>query len=404
MVDADKAGVVFSIDPVSNCYDEAVVSASRGLGEQVVQGTVETDVFTLDKDSGRLVSHTAAGSDPCLSQGQLKALLDLVKAVEADVRRPVDIEWAFRGGALHLLQARPVTAWLPLPPEMVTKPGEPKKLFANSTLIEQGIEGSLSALGADFLTLMLKSMAGSLGKDGVGIDGTAFTAGGRYYMHVSNAVRLGGRKMAFAPGSMGDETVSAILDSIDLEQYLPRELPPTLRKMKLRMPLVLLAIGLPTLRALFSPEGLMAEFRRESPAQEAAFFLPEREGESLAQRGEYLAGLLDFYNIRFGTPFVLAAQLAYRKIQRLFSSEGEAAKTDIVRLAQALPDNPTAQMGMKMQRLAQAPEIRESPTEEEFLARLSEGRFGEAFMAEWNCFIQEFGHRAPKEIDAATPR
>lgn len=404
LVEADQAGVAFSIDPVSNCYDEAVVSAARGLGEKVVQGMVETDVFTLDKVSGRLVSQKASGSDPCLSQGQLKALLDLVKAVEADFGRPVDIEWAFQGDALFLLQARPVTAWLPLPPEMLTKPGEPRKLYANATLIEQGVEGSLSALGADFLNLVLKSMAGSLGEGGVGLDGTTFTAGGRYYTHVSNAVRLGGRKMAFAPGSMGDETVSAILDSIDLEQYLPRELPSALKKMKRKMPLLLLTIGMPTLRALFNPEGLLAEFRRESPAQEAAFFNPEREGESLAQRAEYLAGLLDFYNLRFGTPFVLASQLAYRKIQALFKSEGEAARSDIARLAQALPGNPTAQLGVRMQSLAQAPEIQGSQTEEEFLARLSDRRFGEAFMAEWNGFIREFGHRAPREIDAATPR
>jgi hypothetical protein len=31
-------------------------------------------------------------------------------------------------------------------------------------------------------------------------------------MNTSYALRMGGRKMAFAPGSMGDETVKAILD------------------------------------------------------------------------------------------------------------------------------------------------------------------------------------------------
>jgi pyruvate,water dikinase len=48
-VDADCAGVAFSLNPLNNCYDEAVINANYGLGESVVAGEVEPDVFVVDK-------------------------------------------------------------------------------------------------------------------------------------------------------------------------------------------------------------------------------------------------------------------------------------------------------------------------------------------------------------------
>ena len=48
-VDAESAGVAFSLNPLNNCYDEAVINANHGLGESVVSGDADPDVFVVDK-------------------------------------------------------------------------------------------------------------------------------------------------------------------------------------------------------------------------------------------------------------------------------------------------------------------------------------------------------------------
>ena len=54
-VDADAAGVAFSLNPLNNCYDEAVINANEGLGESVVSGEVEPDQFIVDKNSSEII-------------------------------------------------------------------------------------------------------------------------------------------------------------------------------------------------------------------------------------------------------------------------------------------------------------------------------------------------------------
>jgi len=43
-----------------------------------------------------------------LQEGQLQALTEAVIAIERHFGRPIDMEWAFAGGRLHVLQARPI--------------------------------------------------------------------------------------------------------------------------------------------------------------------------------------------------------------------------------------------------------------------------------------------------------
>ena len=42
---SDVSGVGFSLNPMNNCYDEAVIDASFGLGEAIVSGIVTPDHY-----------------------------------------------------------------------------------------------------------------------------------------------------------------------------------------------------------------------------------------------------------------------------------------------------------------------------------------------------------------------
>jgi len=107
MVDADKAGVLFTVDPVQRRRDQMIVEAVRGLGEQVVSGEVTPDHYVTDR-SGRVKRSTLVG-EGTLDEREIESLVELGRRLEDHFGGPQDIEWAIADGRIYLLQARPVT-------------------------------------------------------------------------------------------------------------------------------------------------------------------------------------------------------------------------------------------------------------------------------------------------------
>ena len=130
LVAADVAGVMFTRNPLTG-GDDLLIEASWGLGEVVVAGRVIPDRYrvsrtgdVLERAPGRkdvAVEPLAEGGtsvrelDPtraaalCLDDDRLGRLAALGSDTERVFGGPQDVEWAFEGGALHLLQSRPVT-------------------------------------------------------------------------------------------------------------------------------------------------------------------------------------------------------------------------------------------------------------------------------------------------------
>ncbi len=131
MVASEVAGVGFSLDPVGGDIGALIIDANYGLGESVVSGEGDVDHWILAKADlsirqatvarkGRKIVATASGTEevmltdaeaeqPCLSDRQVRDVGDLLLRVEAHYQFPQDIEWAYAGDRLHLLQARPIT-------------------------------------------------------------------------------------------------------------------------------------------------------------------------------------------------------------------------------------------------------------------------------------------------------
>lgn len=130
LVAADVAGVLFTRDPVTGA-DEIVIEASWGLGESVVTGTVIPDRFRIRRDGvvlerqpgvkdralrpalgGEAVEEPVEGDAVtrlCLDDGQLHQLHELGRRTESVFGPGRDLEWAFAGAQLLLLQSRPLT-------------------------------------------------------------------------------------------------------------------------------------------------------------------------------------------------------------------------------------------------------------------------------------------------------
>ncbi|MFJ8685749.1 rifamycin-inactivating phosphotransferase [Micromonospora wenchangensis] len=136
MVRAESAGVLFTADPVTGNRRVAVVEAGFGLGEALVAGLVDADVFRVRDDAvvdrtvavkPRAVHPSAAGGtqlvavdperreQPALTDAQVVRLVRLGRRIEAHLGHPQDIEWCLVDDDFAIVQARPVTTLFPVP-------------------------------------------------------------------------------------------------------------------------------------------------------------------------------------------------------------------------------------------------------------------------------------------------
>ncbi len=133
MINAEKSGVAFSIDPATGNERTIIIEAAYGLGEVVVGGQVEPDHYAVSKPELRLQTtrvgnksfmltrdadgHTARrdlspeqATARVLTDEEVRAVAELVRRDEAHYGSPQDVEWAIEGGKVFLVQSRPVTA------------------------------------------------------------------------------------------------------------------------------------------------------------------------------------------------------------------------------------------------------------------------------------------------------
>ncbi len=133
MVDADKAGVMFTVNPHTGDRDKMVIEAAWGLGEAVVSGEVTPDTYIVDKSSFEVVEEQISEQrwmyvrDPetgetkkvevpedkrskrKLTDEEIRELAKTGVAIEEHYGFPQDIEWAIEDGEVYILQSRPVT-------------------------------------------------------------------------------------------------------------------------------------------------------------------------------------------------------------------------------------------------------------------------------------------------------
>lgn len=175
MVDSTASGVLFSANPLTGLRSETVVDAALGLGEGLVSGLVEPDHYVVDHLTGRITSKTigakalavvpgpgggvqtvATGAPrQALPDEQVLALAQMGARVADDFGAPQDIEWAWDGQRLYLLQARAITSLFPVP--QGTGPDDLRVLFSFGAV--QGMLDPITPLGRDAMMLLVSGGA-----------------------------------------------------------------------------------------------------------------------------------------------------------------------------------------------------------------------------------------------------
>ncbi|WP_332711940.1 PEP/pyruvate-binding domain-containing protein [Pelagibacterium mangrovi] len=109
MIAPRSAGVVFSTDPVTSRPDHMVISATAGLGEGLMAGTVDGWTYLIESGSGDIIETTPGEGENPLGASDIESIADAARRIAASMDGPQDIEWAINNAGLHILQSRPIT-------------------------------------------------------------------------------------------------------------------------------------------------------------------------------------------------------------------------------------------------------------------------------------------------------
>lgn len=133
MVNSEKSGVSFTVDPVTRNFYQMVIEGIWGLGEGLVSGAFTPDHYKVDRETYEVMFefvpdkkimywrdgingiHTEPVpidkvSARVLTDDELKQLVDLGNLVEKHFGSPQDIEWGIEDNKIYLLQSRPITS------------------------------------------------------------------------------------------------------------------------------------------------------------------------------------------------------------------------------------------------------------------------------------------------------
>lgn len=133
MINSEKSGVAFSCNPATSELDKIVIEAGFGLGESIVSGEVNPDLYIIDKNTLQILSvevkkqdvmrtrdsvtgktikinvHEKKSTVQKLSNEEIVELAKIIKKIDEHYKFPQDIEWAIEEGRIYIVQSRPVT-------------------------------------------------------------------------------------------------------------------------------------------------------------------------------------------------------------------------------------------------------------------------------------------------------
>jgi phosphoenolpyruvate synthase/pyruvate phosphate dikinase len=136
MILPQAAEILFTADPVTSNRKVSSIDASFGLGEALVSGLVNADVYKVS--SGKVIAKKISTKklavfasqdggtkeqeiDPerqnrqALTNEQILQLEHLGRKIEKHFGHPQDIEWCLVDGTFYIVQSRPITTLFPIP-------------------------------------------------------------------------------------------------------------------------------------------------------------------------------------------------------------------------------------------------------------------------------------------------
>ncbi len=325
-------------------------------------------------------------------------LSTLIKKCETYYGHPVDTEWAYENNELFLLQARPITTYIPLFEELLTKPGEKKRFYMDVMVMTQGFDEAMSVLGLDLWSDMIDQVKGGMLTPE--INGTAPALHGRQYFSMTDVQKLLGKKKSLEFLNSYDGNVSKIFSGIDLEAHFPDQKPAGSKEFKGRFFKMILSMLPGVFKGMFlGHESVIKDYNTiaNQVIQEAKAL---KKDDSFEQNAAQVGGLL---LKTFSTVSVLlSGMMAQQSIKKMF--KGEDIEKEIIALAMDLDGNPTSAMGHLLFKLASYNEFQSIQSREAFVEKCKTRALSSAFLADYDAFMEKYAVRGMREIDVASRR
>jgi len=407
MVFPQAAGILFTADPVTSNRKIAAVEACFGLGEALVSGLVNADVYKVR--DGEVVAKAIAAKQlaihaslaggtqeqaieperqeqPALTDAQVVRLARLGRRIEAHFGCPQDIEWCLVDDGFQIVQSRPITTLFPIPAA-----SDRENHVYVSVGHQQMMTDPMKPLG---LSLFLLTTPAPM-----------YEAGGRLFVDVapglaSPASRAGLLEVLGRSDPLIGDALETILERGDFIRSLPDEGPGGAP-----------AGGAPA--PIEADPAIVAELIERSQASIAALKRDIRTSSGCALLDFILADVQELKRILFepqSLQVIMAAMEAtwwLNEHLQAWLGEKNAADT----LTQSAPHNVTSEMGLALLDVADV--IRPHPDVVAFLQHVeSEGFLDELVTLAGGreardtirAFLDKYGMRCVGEIDITRPR
>jgi rifampicin phosphotransferase len=383
MVSPQASGILFTADPITGNRRVVSVEASFGLGEALVSGLVNADVYKVR--DGEIVAATKRQDRPVLTEPEVVRLARLGRQIEAHFGRPQDIEWCLADDAFQIVQTRPITTLFPIPAAADDE---------HHVYLSVGHQQMMTD-AAPPLAISVRQLTGAA---------TFHEAGGRLFVDVSRALASpAGRAGLLGMAGKSDPLTGDALQTIIDRGFIP-SLPDATPG---RAP----ASGAPA--PIATDPAIVAELIARGHASIANL---KREIETksgpdlfdfiLADMQELKRLLMDPQSHQ---AIMAGMEAAWWLNDHLEEWLGEKNAADT--LAQSVPNNITSQMGLELLDVADA--IRPHPAvvaflqqvdHEDFLNELPALAGGQEARNAIQAWLDRYGMRCVGEIDITRPR
>ncbi|MGW0908775.1 rifamycin-inactivating phosphotransferase [Streptomyces sp. NPDC002853] len=426
MVFPHAAGILFTADPVTGDRKVATIDAGFGLGEALVSGLVNPDIFKVRH--GEVVARTIAAKQravqalptggtrevtvdarqqeqPALTDGQAVELVRLGRQIEAHFGRPQDIEWCLaddndgagagagagagegEGAGFLIVQSRPITTLYPVP-----EAGDQDNHVYVSVGHQQMMTDAMKPLG--YSMWQLTAMA------------PMHEAGGRLFVDVtqrlaSPASRAGLLDLLGKGDPLVRDALETVIDRDDFVPSLPEAIPGGPPR------------GAAPAAPIATDPAVVTELIERSEASVAALRrdIRTKTGPELF---DFLLEAFEEHKRVLGDPLSVQAIMAGMEAtwwlnEKLQEWLGEKNAADTLTLS--APDNITSEMGLELLDVADVirphPEVMaylQGVENEDFLDELPKLAGGTEARDAIQAYLDRYGMRCVGEIDITRPR
>ncbi len=370
MVEPVSAGVAFSADPVTGRRDLIVIESAPGLGEAVVSGTVDPQRFVFRVECGQPVLE---GAPPEMEE--LARTVDRIHWVLGDGQDPQDVEWAYDGRRLWVLQSRPITR-LPRvgPPALRALPQ-----YWSTANVKDSAPGVLCELSWSSLQALVDTVAFAP----LAVSGYQAPAGAQLMRRFQGRAYFDFTLLQWAfhdcfgiPADAFARTLGGHQPRIETPPGNPLKGPDGSRRRKASLRL---------LRALWGFEKKQEPVFRRHIAEMQALARENLDSKSQGELRECV-DILEAKQFQAGQLSGMASAAPGRWLQPL---EGLIDRSKVASLSTGSGEVTSAEVGYRIADLAQ--HVRQHGEDATFQRAL-------------DAFLDEFGYRAAEESDGAKPR